>query len=256
MKRILFALLLIALPLAAQEAQAKKDDQKSDAQPAGQRIQKLFLLKYADPGKVAELLRVFNASVRPDSEMHALAVETAIGPSMAAIEEAIQRLDVPSAGSKNIEMTAYLLIGGETAGTEPGAMPKELDSVVAQLKNAFAFKSYRLLDILALRTRVGLRASTSSVGRPMQTGTNMSSPMTQFRISSAGIGSDETTVRIDGLNLSIRIPVRSGSGDQFNFSDVGLQADVDIKQGQKVVIGRVSVAESALFVVLTAQVVN
>jgi hypothetical protein len=90
----------------------------------------------------------------------------------------------------------------------------------------------------------------------MQMGTNMQSPMTQFRINSAGIGSDETTVRIDGLNLSIRIPVRSGSGDQFNVSDVGLQADVDIKQGQKVVIGRVSVAESALFVVLTAQVVN
>jgi hypothetical protein len=37
---------------------------------------------------------------------------------------------------------------------------------------------------------------------------------------------------------------------------VGLSADVDIKQGQKVVIGRVSVGESALFLVLTAQVVN
>ena len=254
MKRLLFALLLIALPLAAQEA--KKEDQKSNTQPAGQRVQKLFLLKYADPGKVAELLRVFNATVSPNSDMHALAVETAIGPSMAAIEEAIQRLDVPSAASKNIEMTAYLLMGGEGAGTEPGALPKELDSPMAQLKNAFPFKSYRLLDILALRTRVGQRASTSSVGRPMQVGTNVQSPITQFRINSAGIGSDETTIRVDGLNLGIRIPVRSGSGEQFSFQEVGLSADVDIKQGQKVVIGRVSVADSALFVVLTAQVVN
>jgi hypothetical protein len=255
MKRLLFALLLIVLPLAAQEA--KKEDEKSNARPVGQRVQKLFLLKYADPVKVAELLRVFNATVSPNSDMHALAVETAIGPSMAAIEEAIQRLDVPSAASKNIEMTAYLLLGAsETAGAEAGAMPKELDSVVAQLKNTFAFKSYRLLDILALRTRVGQRAATNSVGRPMQVGTNMPSPTTQFRINSAGIGSDETTVRIDGLNLGGRIPVRSGSGEQFSFQEVGLSADVDIKQGQKVVIGRVSVAESALFVVLTAQVVN
>ena len=254
MKRILFALLLIALPLAAQEA--KKEDQKSNAPSSSPRIQKLFLLKYADPGHVASLLGVFNASVRPDSEMHALAVETTSEATMTAIQEAIQRLDVASAASKNIEMTAYLLIGGETAGTEPSAMPKELDSVVAQLKNAFAFKSYRLLDILALRTRVGQRASTNSVGRPMQIGTNsMSSPITQFRINSAGIGSDETTVRIDGLNLQSRIPVATGQG-QFGYQDVGLQADVDIKQGQKVVIGRVSVAESALFVVLTAQVVN
>jgi hypothetical protein len=152
-------------------------------------------------------------------------------------------------------MTAYLLIGNETAGTEPSAMPKELDSVVIQLKNAFAFKSYRLLDILALRTRVGQRASNSSVGRPMQIGDKVAAPTTQFRIASAGIGSDETTVRIDGLNLQSRIPVATGQG-QFGYQDVGLQADVDIKQGQKVVIGRVSVAESALFVVLTAQVVN
>ena len=253
MKRLLFALLLIALPLAAQEA--KKEDQKSNAQPQGQRVQKLFLLKYADPGKVAELLRVFNASVRPDSDMHALAVETGVGPSMAAIEEAIQRLDVPSAASKNIEMTAYLLIGNETAGTEPSAMPKELDSVVAQLKNAFAFKSYRLLDILALRTRVGQSASTSSSGRATQMGPNTPPVRTQFRIASAGIGGDETTIRIDKLNLDSVIPVQSSPGP-YAYANVGLQADVDIKQGQKVVIGRVSVADSALFLVLTAQVVN
>jgi hypothetical protein len=256
MKRILFALLLIALPLAAQEA--KKEDEKITAQSAAPWVQKLFLLKYADPAKVADLLRVFNASVSLNSDMHALAVKTTPGPSMAAIEEAIQRLDVPSAASKNIEMTAYLLIGGETAGTEPSAMPKELDGVVAQLKNAFAFKSYRLLDILALRTRVGQRASNSSLGRPIQVdmGTSSAPPTTQFRINSAGIGSDETTVRIDGLNLQSRIPVATSGQGQFVYQDVGLQADVDIKQGQKVVIGRVSVAESALFLVLTAQVVN
>ncbi len=250
MKRLVFALLLIARPLAAQEAQAK-----TPPPAAAPRIQKLFLLKYADPTHVANLLGVFNASVRPDSDMHALAVETTSEATMTAIQEAIQRLDVASAASKNIEMTAYLLIGSETAGTEPSAMPKELDGVVTQLKNAFAFKSYRLLDTLALRTRVGQSASTSSSSRATQIGTNTPPVRTQFRIASAGIGSDETTIRVDKLNLDSNIPVQSGPG-QYTYNSVGLQADVDIKQGQKVVIGRVSVAESALFVVLTAQVVN
>jgi len=63
-------------------------------------------------------------------------------------------------------------------------------------------------------------------------------------------------IHIDRLNLDSRIPVQTGSSGQFNVNNVGLQADVDIKQGQKVVIGRVSVGESALFLVLTAQVVN
>src|ERR1035441_3623015 len=53
MKRLLFALLLIALPLAAQEA--KKEDEKITAQAAAPSVQKLFLLKYADPAKVADL---------------------------------------------------------------------------------------------------------------------------------------------------------------------------------------------------------
>jgi hypothetical protein len=253
MKRLLFALLSIALPLAAQEA--KKEDEKIIAQPAEARVQKLFLLKYADPNQVADLLRVFNASVSPNSALHALTVATT-KVSMGAIEEAVQRLDVPSAAAKNIEMTAYLLIGGESAGAEASAMPKEMDSVVAQLKNAFAFKSYRLLDILALRTRVGQRAQTSSSSRATPIGQNTPAVTTDFQIRSAGIGSDETTIRVDGLNLSSRIPVQTGSTGQFSVNNVGLQADVDIKQGQKVVIGRVSVGESALFLVLTAQVVN
>ena len=142
MKRLVFALLLIALPLAAQEA--KKEDEKITAQPAAPSVQKLFLLKYADPAKVADLLRVFNASVSLNSDMHALAVKTTPGPSMAAIEEAIQRLDVPSAASKNIEMTAYLLIGGKTAGTEPSAMPKELDSVMAQTQERIRIQELSL----------------------------------------------------------------------------------------------------------------
>jgi hypothetical protein len=144
----------------------------------------------------------------------------------------------PSAAPKNIELTAYLLIGSESAGTEPSAMPKELDSVVTQLKNAFAFKNYRLLDILALRTRVGQSASTNSAGRGTQIGTNTPAVTTQFGIRSAGIGSDETTIRIDRLTLDSRIPVQTGSSGQFNVNNVGLQADVDIKQGQKVVRAR------------------
>src|ERR1035441_6505972 len=72
MKRLLFALLLIALPLAAQEA--KKEDEKITAQAAAPSVQKLFLLKYADPAKVADLLRVFNASVSLNSDMPALVV--------------------------------------------------------------------------------------------------------------------------------------------------------------------------------------
>src|ERR1700727_3016050 len=100
MKRILLGLLLtVGLCLAAQDA--KKTD-KTEA-PKKPQVQRLFILKYADPSQLMSLLSVFDAKVRQNAEMHALAVE-ATPEAMRAIEDAIQKLDVPSAMPKNIEM--------------------------------------------------------------------------------------------------------------------------------------------------------
>ena len=59
MKRYLLLGLLMALPLAAQE-------EKKPEAPAKPKVQKLFMLKYADPGNVANLMRVFGASLFPE----------------------------------------------------------------------------------------------------------------------------------------------------------------------------------------------
>ena len=89
----------------------------------------------------------------------------------------------------------------------------------------------------------------------MQAGPNPVPVTTNFTIRSAIVGTDET-IRIDSMRLGCRVPRPTGSGG-LSYSDVGLSADVDIKQGQKVVVGRMSMGQdSALFVVLTAQVVN
>lgn len=163
MKRILAILALLALPLAAQE-------QKKEAErPAPPRIQKLFVLKYADPTQLTRLLSAFNAQISPNQEMRALAV-SAPADGMAAIEEAIQRLDVPAAAPRNLDLTVWFLLAGEEEGAAGPPVPKELDSVVAQLKGSFAFKTYRLLDVLSLRTRTGRGAQVSSAGGVVQLG--------------------------------------------------------------------------------------
>jgi hypothetical protein len=44
---------------------------------------------------------------------------------------------------------------------------------------------------------------------------------------------------------------------QFTYIDVGLNTDIDIKEGQKAVVGRAGLErDKALFLVLTAQVVQ
>ena len=248
MKALLIALLLM-LPLAAQEQ--KKPESEQPSRPPAPRVQKLFILKYADPVKVQSLMGVLGAAATANSELHAVAV-SATAETMQAVEDAIRRLDVPAAAPQNIELTGYFLVGGdsEAAGTQ---VPKELEIVLAQLKNAFPFKTYRLLDTLTLRTRSGFGAQSSSSPEFV-----LSHPIViNFHVGSASVNA-EGAARIDQLKAGIRMPVPAGIGQgQFTYQDLGLNADIDIKEGQKVVVGRLSMGkDQALFLVLTARVVN
>jgi hypothetical protein len=244
MKRRLLMLLLLAVPLVAQETPGPP-----------KLIQKLIPLKYADPRTVENMLRVFDVQVVSNTELHAMAVK-GTPQTIQAVEEAIARLDTPAAAPKNIELTVYLLVGNEAADSPAGAIPKEMESVVTQLKNTFQFKNYRLLDVMTLRTRTGQQASTESSGGFMQYG-NVTKPVTTtFTINSSSIGADGSTIRIDQIRTGTKIPQEQGPG-QFNYQDLGLRTDLDIKEGQKVVVGRMGInRDQALFLVLTARVVQ
>jgi hypothetical protein len=205
----------------------------------------VFILKYADPDSMRALLGVFGASLHPSSGMHALAV-SAPPATMQAIEDAIGRLDVPSAAPKNLDFTVDLLVGTDAENPVSGSIPKDLESVVAQLKGAFPFKNYRQLDVLTLRTRAGKQARTESSGGVVQLKPGPLAVRSEFRVDSASLGADGTTVHLDGLRCDVQIP-----------QNLTLMTDVDIKEGQKVVLGRMGMNEQqALFVVVTVKVVQ
>ena len=250
MKQCLLMALLIAWPLAAQE---QKQEQPK-AEETGPLARRVFLLKYANPDPVARLLRAFTPGLSPDSALHALAV-TCKPDVMPAIEDAIRRLDVPPPPPQDIELTVYYLIGGDGDATPGGQLPKDLDSVVVQLKNSFAFKTYRLLDALTLQTRGEGGADLSGSPGPLTPG-SAGVVVTQFRVANARLNTDDSTVRINGMKAGVRMPV-PGRGAEFTYIDLGLSADVDIKPGQKTVVGRLSVnKDQALFLVMTARIIK
>jgi hypothetical protein len=251
MKRAWLVLTLLAMPLAAQEK--KVEEQAKQASPPNQ--QKVFILKYADPENLRQLLSVFGGGFIPNAEMHALAV-TAPPSMMQAIEDAITRLDVPSAAPKNFDFTVDLVVGTDAENPVSASIPKDLDSVIAQLKGAFPFKNYRLLDVLTLRTRAGKRASAESSGGAVQVGSASRTVRSEFAIDSASLGADGTTVHLDRLKCQIRFPYEDTPG-QIVMQNLSLQTEVDIKEGQKVVVGRVGMnSQQAMFVVLTVKVVQ
>ena len=88
-----------------------------------------------------------------------------------------------------------------------GAVPQDLRDVITQLKSAFTFKEYKMLDVLTLRTRDGSGADTSGIlntGNPPK--------MSRFSIRNATVSEDGTTIRIDRMHAGLKIPLVSPGG--------------------------------------------
>ena len=249
MKRTILWAVLLAAPLMAQ------------APAADARVNKLLTLKNADPNSVAPMFNQWGVSIVPISQLKTLSIS---GPAdkVAAVEAAIKQLDV---APKTIEMTVYFVVGGDQPTLAGGAVPQDLRDVITQLKGTFAFKDYKMLDALTLRTRAGSSADTSGI-------LNAANPprMSQFSIRNATVSEDGTTIRIDRMHAGLRIPYtrREGVGTDakgaasaqksVEYINSGIDQDVDVKEGQRVVVGRSSLEgpQQALFLILTAHVVQ
>lgn len=263
--RILVACLCIPLfaPSAAVLAQAKKTDkpaeQSGSAKPqpaveAQPQAQKVFAIKHADVDALARTLRIFTLSPEPNRELRVIGVK-APAALMPAIEETIRRLDVPPPTPQNVELTVYLLLGSD----QEGSVAPELDGVVKQLKVTFGFKGFRTIDTLVVRSRDKQGANVKGIAQLGSSTSNSSAY--QFLYGAARILSDEKgrSIRLDGLRFNAQIVTRwDSAGIPVASEDAAFGTDVDVREGQKVVVGKAAIGttNSALILVITAKVLE
>lgn len=237
MRRVLWIGMLMAAPVLAQMGPNPNEE-----------IQKLVTLKYADPQSVRTLLGNFGVDVRVDTRMKVLAL-SGHRANVTTAEEAIKQLDVPGAAQKDVDLTVYFVVGSDQANIVGSAIPQDLQSTVATLKNTFPFKNYVMLDVLSLRTRSGVSASTS--------GQISNGRLTSFSVTSATLEADGAMIQLDRLHAGLRIPTNPDKDNKVTYLDTGISTDVvDVKEGQKLVVGRSSLngPDTALFLVLIAKV--
>ena len=83
--------------------------------------------------------------------------------------------------------------------------------------------------------------------------------MSQFSIRNTTVSEDGTTIRIDRMHAGL-IPSPEGvsAKESVEYINSGIDQDVDVKEGQKVVVGRSSLEgpQQALFLILTAHVIQ
>lgn len=222
------------------------------------RVTRVFKLQHADPRDVAQVINVFGGSVTPQPDLGVLVWS---GPAevLPGVDAAVAGLDVPPPPTRNLELTVHLLEALPSA-SNAATLPDNLIGVGTQLRNVMAIPAVRLVDTAVLRVRERSRNKSLVGVLHTDAGSQGAYRMSFRNIELSGDGED-LTFRLDGLQFSVTVPVASPPGTDGRpnaVREVGLDTDIDLRPGQKVVVGKVSAGElsDALILVITGKVVD
>jgi hypothetical protein len=219
---------------------------------------KIIPVRYVNVNHLRELVAIPNVSVKADDQMRVLVV-SGRPDAVAAIEEMVKKLDVPTTAEPtgpSFELTGYLVTGANQSRTDD--VPADLTVVVKQLHSLFAYKGYRVMETLVMR------ASPTTPGHSTNASTSGILPGTNseyfLAYSAATVPAGPTrSIRLSGLYLNIRTPTAERDKEgKVVTRDVGIRTDVDLPEGQKVVVGKsnYSGADDALILVLSVKFVE
>ena len=246
--RFLLAVLVVsaATIAAAQESADKAPSPAASATPSPEArrgirpgdVQKVFLINHVGINDLVRVLSVFPAELSGMDRDNRRVLSVSAAPAVvAAIEETIKRLDVPPPPIKSVEITAYVLEC--SASAEAGTLPADLQGVLVQLKKTFSYSACGLARTLFAR------------------GSHDSRLVAEFGERAAGnYQLSVARVEVDSSQPPV---VRLRTLDLLNFTGPNrgrINGDVEMRDGQKVVLGRLGVTESGKdqIVVLTAKV--
>jgi hypothetical protein len=223
-----------AKPAAAAASPSPSPDARRGVRPGD--VQKVFVLKHVHVNDLARLLSVFPAEISGMERDNTRVLSASAAPAVvAAIEETIKRLDVQPPPIRSVEINAYVLECSPSG--EAGILPPELQGVLVQLKKTFNYTGCSLARTLYARGSDDGRLSVESNER----GAGIYQLSGRIEVDS----SEPPVVRLRSLDLTNVSPNRSRLG-----------GDIEVRDGQKVVLGRLGVTESGKdqIVVLTAKV--
>ncbi len=233
MKR-LFVLLAICASAFAQESQPRVVEVKN--------------LDINQLGGFLGTFRVKYSSV-PGSRFIALQGNS---ENVKAAEEALKRIDNPR---RDIEFTFQILSAGAQPASEK--LPADLEPVVKQLKGAFVYQAYHLIETMLVKTSEGSEGRADGILPRSQEGFPA---FFQVSFQSASLTSEPkaSVVHLQNLNINGKFPYVANSKGEIAYSNAGIRTDVDVKEGQKVVVGKANMdgKDGAIFMIVTARIVD
>jgi hypothetical protein len=214
---------------------------------------KFIELKHLDNDRLSRVINLVQqltlgkATILADNVLHTVALK-GTSEGVATAEQLLRRFDVPAAETKvrQIQLTVYLVEANADSSTgQP--VPSELSSALQQLRKTFGYDKLRLRDTIVLQSRENAAFDSNGI----LPGTTVPPDQkvlyfTSYKWASYDVAEDATYVR--GFSYSLRM---MGGGQVLDSS---IKTDVTIKDGQKLVLGKLTSNEHPVFLILTAKV--
>lgn len=221
---------------------------------------KVFDVKNRDPRVLMDALRPLGSGFKGSTiawsdEFKTLTVRD-FPENIAAIEEALKRLDTPQPPVPDIEILMHVLIASNAEGA-PDDLPPSLRDVVAQLRSTLNFKGYHSLTTIVQRTKAGTRIieGSGAVGVKLLVPDREERAEYGYRfyasggpaVSIAANSSSGSTVQISGMTFSI---------SSASLGSARIETGLSVRDGEKVVVGTSSLKDRGFILVLSARVIK
>jgi hypothetical protein len=172
--------------------------------------------------------------------------------NLAAIEEALKRLDTPQAARSDMDLRMYILIASNIEGAK-NPHPAELNDVVKQLQTTLAYKNYYLLTSSVQRVKEGsfqvqgegiAEITAPLVEMPTKANYSFSGNSVSLSLSPAG----SPIFQINDFQFSLAV--------QGNTERAHIRTGLTLRDGEKVVVGTSTLRDKGIIVVLIAKMIK
>jgi hypothetical protein len=232
---------VLALPKVAQ----------ADDPPAKGMKARVFEVRHQDADQLTRPLEPLlsgakGAKLSASSSLRTISVRD-FPENLAAIEQALRRLDVPTPPRPDIEVRLRILIAAHEGG---GDVPEDLQAVVKQLQATLSYKAFYQVTSISQR----VRANAGSGGRG------------EARLAPPVVDEGTTVSYRYGIE-QVQIPVvAAGSPQQVqlrrlrfelegkHLGEAEVSTGVSLREGEKVVVGTGSLKNRAMIVVVSVKV--
>jgi hypothetical protein len=250
--RLLAALLCAAVFGLGGPARAgnKGDDDRPSEKVPGLKS-KVFDIKHRSTDELLKVLKPLGSGIKGTSisesgEFKTITVRD-FPENIAAMEDALKRLDVPRAPKPDIELRIRVLIAAPTGASQ---YPGELDPVVKQLHATLNYKSYYQIASITHRVKSGSGAKgkgVTAVNPPVSSEATTMAYSYSFEDVGIMPGPGPAVVQIRKLSYAI-------GGKPLG--DAEINTGLSLREGEKVVVGTASLRERAMILVLFVRVVK